>query len=174
MSGLVARGEDEAVGRLFSASMHITWSWLSPSVLRNYLARADVGVNPSQYQALVLIAAAGPVRLSEVAAGAGMTASNASKVVNDLVGAGLVTRTVPTTDRRVTLLAATEEGRRAVGDLERVGRQMLAERLDGFTADEVDVLGRLLERLASVTEGWTSSLSEIDGEELDQEGEGAA
>ncbi len=158
----------EAVGRLFTAALHVTWSWMSPSVVRNYLQRANVGVGPSQYQALVVIAGDGPVRLGDVAARSGMTPSNASKIVTELVDAGLITRRVPSSDRRVTLLETTAAGRRAVEDLGRVGCQMLAERLDGFTLDEVDTLGRLMERLAAVTDGWTSTL------DMDEEGEGAA
>jgi len=152
---------------------------MSPSVVRNYLQRADVGIGPSQYQALVVIAGDGPVRLRDVAARTGMTPSNASKIVTELVDAGLVTRRVPSSDRRVTLLEPTSGGLRAVEDLGRVGRQMLAERLEGFGPDEVDTLGRLMERLASATDGWTSTLenedlSTLENEDMDQKGEGAA
>jgi DNA-binding MarR family transcriptional regulator len=165
----------DPVARLFGATLHLTWSWMSPSVVRNYLQRANLGLGTSQYQALVVIAGSGPVRLREVASGARMTASNASKIVTELVDAGLVTRTVPSTDRRVTLLEPTPAGRAAVENLERVGRLMLAERLEGFEPSEVDLLGRLLERLAAATDGWTRSLEpEPQGDELDDEGEGAA
>jgi len=190
------RNQADAVRRLFAASLHITWSWMSPSVVRNYLHRANVGVGPSQYQALVVIAGDGPVRLRDVAARTGMTPSNASKIVTELVDAGLVTRRVPSTDRRVTLLETTPGGRRAVENLGRVGRQMLAERLEGFAPEEVDTLGRLMERLASATDGWTSTLDDegiptwgnegiptlgsqsgfptLGNEGMDEEGEGAA
>ncbi|MHB1912295.1 MAG: MarR family winged helix-turn-helix transcriptional regulator [Acidimicrobiales bacterium] len=186
----------DAVRRLFAAAQHITWSWMSPSVVRNYLHRANVGVGPSQYQALVVIAGDGPVRLRDVATRTGMTPSNASKIVTELVDAGLVTRRVPSSDRRVTLLEPTNGGRRAVEDLGRVGRQMLAERLEGFGPDEVDTLGRLMERLALATDGWTSTLENEaistlgnedistlgdedistlgDEDDMDEKGEGAA
>ncbi|HVA44539.1 MAG TPA: MarR family winged helix-turn-helix transcriptional regulator [Acidimicrobiales bacterium] len=171
--------QDDAVRRLFAAALHITWSWMSPPVVRDYLRRASVGVGPSQYQALVVIAGDGPVRLRDVAARTGMTSSNASKIVTELVDAGLVTRRVPTSDRRVTLLEPTDGGRRAVESLGRVGRQMLAERLEGFEPDEVDILGRLLERLVAATDGWTSTLenedrSTLDNEDMEEKGEGAA
>lgn len=168
---VVGVDEADAVGRLFAAALHITWSWMSPSVVRNYLDRASVGVGPSQYQALVVIAGGGPVMLRDVAARTGMTASNASKIVTELVDSGLVTRRVPSSDRRVTLLEPTAAGRRAVEDLGRVGRQMLAERLEGFEPEEIERLGRLLERLVAATDGWTSTLDQ--GEQYDK-GEGAA
>jgi DNA-binding MarR family transcriptional regulator len=165
----------DPVARLFGATLHLTWSWMSPSVVRNYLQRANLGLGTSQYQALVVIAGSAPVRLRDVASGARMTASNASKIVTELVDAGLVTRRVPSTDRRVTLLEPTPAGREAVQNLEKVGRLMLAERLEGFEPSEVDLLGRLLERLAAATDGWTRSLEpEPPGDELDEEGEGAA
>ena len=170
-----ASGPDP-VARLFGATLHLTWSWMSPSVVRNYLQRADLGLGQSQYQALVVIAGSAPVRLRDVASGARMTPSNASKIVTELVDAGLVTRRVPSSDRRVTLLEPTAAGQAAVADLERVGRLMLAERLEGFEPAEIEVLGRLLERLATATDGWTRSLEpEAAGsDELEDEGEGAA
>lgn len=174
-AALGASGAMDPVARLFGATLHLTWSWMSPSVVRNYLQRANLGLGTSQYQALVVIAGSAPVRLREVASGARMTASNASKIVTELVDAGLVTRRVPSTDRRVTLLEPTAAGRAAVENLERVGRLMLAERLEGFEASEVDLLGRLLERLAAATDGWTRSLEPVSlGDELEEEGEGAA
>jgi DNA-binding MarR family transcriptional regulator len=174
-----ARPGVDPVARLFGATLHLTWSWMSPWVVRNYLQRSDLGLGTSQYQALVVIAGTAPIRLRDVADGARMTPSNASKIVNELVEAGLVTRRVPSSDRRVTLLEPTAAGRRAVENLERVGRQMLAERLEGFEPSEVEVLGRLLERLAAATDGWTRSLEPVralnDRDDPDEEqGEGAA
>lgn len=148
----------EDLDRLFRSALRLTWSWMSPQVLRSYVERAGAGIEPGQYQTLVFIGGAGPVRLRDLAAGTAMTASNASKIVAELVDAGLVTRTVPRTDRRVTLLEVTPAGRRAVDRLEAVGRQMLAERLEGFSEAEVAVLGSLLGRLADATAGWSSTL----------------
>lgn len=146
------------VGRLFRAAFDLTRSWMSPEVMRSYMERAGVGVEPGQYQALLAVAGSGPLRLRDLAEVTGMTPSNASKIVAELVDAGLVNRTVPSTDRRVTLLQVTPAGRAAVSELERIGHVMLSERLAGFSAEEITTLGQLLERLARATTGWTSTL----------------
>lgn len=163
---------DEVLSDLFGATMRLAASWMTPAVLRSYLARADAGVAPSQYQTLRLVAALGPVRLRDLAEATSMTASNASKIVAELVGAGMVTRTVPASDRRVTLLEATPTGRRAVQHLDRVGQDMLRERLSDFTSAEVDTLARLLGRLADATAGWAHTLE--DGAAGDRRDEGDA
>jgi len=160
-------GEDgaapDAVGHLFEATMRLAASWTSPQVLRSYVERSESGVQPGQYQTLRTVGAAGPIRLGDLAAATAMTPSNASKIVAELVDAGLVTRTVPRSDRRVTLIELTATGQRAVRQLDRVGRDMLRERLSQFRPDEVDALAGLLGRLADATSGWLRSLDDAPG-----------
>ena len=168
MGGRLDEGRQAEVGRLFGATHRLTRAWTSPQVMRSYLERADVGIDPSQYPVLLHVGAAGPVRLRDVASATNMTPSNASKIVTELVDAGLVERTVPHSDRRVTLLEATAAGHRAIDRLRLVGTEMLFERLDGFDPGEVASLARLMERLAAAAAGWAASLSG-DGRE-----EGAA
>lgn len=138
--------------------------------MRSYMERADVGVEPGQYQVLLATAGSGPLRLRDLAEATGMTPSNASKIVAELVDAGLVARRVPSSDRRVTLLDVTPAGRMAVAELEKVGHVMLSERLALFSEEEVATLGRLLERLARVTTGWASTLGTGAGPAGGEEG----
>jgi DNA-binding MarR family transcriptional regulator len=175
MGGRGAEGPDD-VERLFSATHRLTRAWTSPLVMRSYLERADAGIDPSHYPVLLQIGAAGPVRLGDVAGATDMTASNASKLVAELVDAGLVERTVPRTDRRVTLLEATPAGRTAINRLRQVGTEMLSERLVGFSAGEIATLALLMERLAGAAAGWASRLTDnpdTDSSSTDRE-EGAA
>lgn len=151
--------EPEAASRVFHSIIRLMDGWTAPPVMRAYLSRAGVAIDPTDFQALLYIGNAGPVKLRDVAAGTNMTASNASKIVADLVAAGLVARRVPDHDRRVTLLEVTEEGREAVVRLNRAGREMTADRLAGFSAAEVDTLAQLLGRLASDVAAWASELT---------------
>ena len=150
-------GEAE-VAELFQATMRLAASWTTPQVLRNYVGRSGSGIQPGQYQTPRTVGAAGPIRLRDLADATAMTPGNASKIVAELVDAGLVTRRVPRNDRRVTLIELTESGRAAVERLDQVGRAMLEERLSEFTAAEVDVLAALLVRLADATTGWLRTL----------------
>ena len=177
MGGKQIEARDD-VERLFSATHRLTRAWTSPLVMRSYLERADVGIDPSHYSVLLQIGAAGPVRLGDVAGATDMTPSNASKIVAELVDAGLVERTVPRSDRRVTLLEATPAGRTAIDRLRQVGTEMLSERLVGFTAEEIATVAHLMERLAGAAAGWASRLSadNLNTESLntDNRQEGAA
>jgi len=141
--------------------MRLAASWTAPQVLRTYVDRADSGVQPGQHQTLRMVGAAGPIRLGDLAASTAMTPSNASKIVAELVDAGLVTRTVPRSDRRVTLIELTPSGRRVVERLDQVGREMLEERLSDFSPEEVDALAGLLARLADATTGWLRTLEAV-------------
>ena len=161
------------MAELFEATMRLAASWTAPQVLRDYVARSGAGIQPGQYQTLRTVGASGPIRLGDLAAATAMTPGNASKIVAELVEAGLVTRTVPRTDRRVTLIELTEDGRTAVTRLDDIGRAMLNERLSEFSPAEVDSLAELLVRLADATTGWLRTLDSSEGR-LDEAAEGDA
>lgn len=157
------RGEQEThdradVAGVFDSLFRLTFLWAARPVTRRYLERAGVGVEPTHHLVLRAIRGAGPLRLGEVAALSGMTPSNASKVVAELVDGGLVSRRVPRDDRRVTLLELTEAGAYAVSRMEEVGAEMLGERLVDFAPDEVAELRRLLAQLADRVEAWSATL----------------
>jgi len=121
----------------------------------------------SQRYVLERIVEAGPIRLNDVAEATAMTPSNASKIVEVLVQVGAVERTVPAGDRRVTLLAATQEGRELIVRLEGVDLSFLSDRLEVFADDEVAALAVLLGRFAEVVEDWSAdptALSMHEGE----------
>ena len=160
----VVAHDGAAVGDLFDALARLTFSWAARPVARLYLDRAGVPIEPTHHVVLRYIGVSGPLRLSDLAALANMTPSNASKVVADLVDAGLVSRRIPRDDRRVTLLELTGEGGGALGRLQETGSAMLAERLSSFSPEEVDDLRGLLGRLADEVEAWTSTLSREPGD----------
>jgi len=75
--------------------------------------RAEVGIPGTWYEALVEIAfAGGTMRMNEFAEETTLTKSGATRFVDRLEAAGLVTREACPTDRRASYLVLTEEGRR--------------------------------------------------------------
>ena len=175
------RGEADGGGRtpvaeLYDSTFRLVSSWTTRTVTQLLYARAGIGIGPIQHVVLRQAQAAGPLKLGRLAALTGMTASNASKVVTDLVDAGMLRREVPDDDRRVTLLQVTAEGRGALVALERTGGEMLGERLASFTPVEVDDLRHLLSRLADEVESWGAQLVEggdggIVGDPGDEQGD---
>lgn len=71
------------------------------------------GVTLPQYRMLVVLGN-GPTNLTNLAAHLDVAASTALRMVDRLATAGLVERTVPPDNRRVTRLALTATGRRTV------------------------------------------------------------
>lgn len=156
-----AEDGSSSVGELYESTFRLVTSWTSRPVTQLLERRAGVGLGPIQHVALRQVARAGPLKLGRLAALTGMTASNASKVVAELVDAGLVRREVPDDDRRVTLLEVTAEGLAALDAFGRAGGEMLGERLASFAPGEVDDLRRLLGRLADLVEAWGAHLVEV-------------
>jgi DNA-binding MarR family transcriptional regulator len=150
-----------SVADLYESTFRLVSSWTARPVTQMLSRRAGVGLGPIQHVALRQVARAGPLKLGQLAGLTGMTASNASKVVADLVDAGLVRREVPDDDRRVTLLEVTADGLDALDALGRAGGEMLGERLASFAPEEVDDLRRLLGRLADLVEAWGAQLVEV-------------
>jgi len=75
--------------------------------------RAEVGIPGTWYEALVEIAfAGGTMKMNEFAEETTLTKSGATRFVDRLEAAGLVTREACPTDRRASYLVLTEEGRR--------------------------------------------------------------
>lgn len=105
-------------------------------------------ITPSQLQLLRLMSRNGEHMLSEVAEFLGVTPPAASKHVDRLEAFGLVRRQRSLADRRVTLLSASEEGRRVVERYDALAREHLGVVLSGFEPREIEGLSSLLERFA--------------------------
>jgi DNA-binding MarR family transcriptional regulator len=100
----------------------------------------------SAYLLLGRIVAAGPTRLSALADGLGLDLSTISRQVHALEAAGLVGRTTESTDRRASLIAATERGREIYNRNSAVQQAALRDLLSDWTDAERDEFARLLTR----------------------------
>ncbi|MGH9228678.1 MAG: MarR family winged helix-turn-helix transcriptional regulator [Acidimicrobiales bacterium] len=112
--------------RLASARLH-----------RRLRQEADAGLSPSQQSALGTIDARGPLTLGDLAAAEHVTPPTITKVIARLEEEGLVHRTVDASDRRVTRVSATREGRRRLEHSRARRNAFLAVRLRELGPDAV-------------------------------------
>ena len=107
----------------------------------------ESGLSAPRLSALSVIIYRGPISLTELAKAEGVTAPTMTRLVQALVRAGLVEKSVLQTDNRVVLLRATTAGRRTL-DVARANRlaalEALLERLD---ANDAAVVARAVEAL---------------------------
>lgn len=105
------------------------------------------GLSAPRMSALSVVAFAGPVSLTELAAAEQVRPPTMSRIVDALVEAGLVTRETAPDDRRSVRIAATAAGRR----LMEAGRERriraLVRRLEQFSDYERRALARGVELL---------------------------
>lgn len=104
-------------------------------------------------QALALEAVGdGARQVSEVARRAYAHVSSASRVIDQLVTAGLVTRDPDPDDRRAVLLDVTVDGRAMLDELETVRTRILGRVIERLDEEEVEDLNRVICRLADAIE----------------------
>lgn len=97
--------------------------------VRSLAATGDV-VTVSQLRVLMLVAGRPGVNVADVATELGVHRSNATRVVDRLQRAGLLTRVPDPGDRRRLLVALTGDGRRLVADVDEHRRSEIACVLD--------------------------------------------
>jgi DNA-binding MarR family transcriptional regulator len=135
--------DEEFVDAFLSASRALV------AVAARSLADLGEDVTLPQYRALVVLAARGPQRAVDLAAGLGVTPSTASRMIERLVRKRLVRRTRTQEDRRTLRVQLTEAGRQIVAqvtmrrreEIERIlaltptrGRKTLTDALQAFAA----------------------------------------
>jgi DNA-binding MarR family transcriptional regulator len=114
--------------------------------------RATSRVTPSQLAVLVTVDAHGPLTLGEIASRENMRAPSASRIVAALEQQAMVTRQTDPTDRRVSLIDVSREGRSFVAEHREWGRSWIAGRVEALDADEVDRIRAALPALERLLE----------------------
>ena len=99
---------------------------------------------------LFVLAERGPLRMGDLARA--MSASNAgvSGLVDRMSERGLVVRTPSPDDRRVLVVDLTDAGREALTPASRAAAQIMDELVEGFSDDEVAVVARWLQHVATL------------------------
>jgi DNA-binding MarR family transcriptional regulator len=150
----------EHVVKLLNSWIRSELAFRGRQVYRLHTAEDGTGIDRVRYLILRQLFHGGPRRLSDLADAVTLTPSHASRVVDSLVKQGLVDRTVPDGDRRVTLLSVSDDGRALMEVIDAQARRLIAERLAcaGFTQAEAARFGEYLERFADETERWAASV----------------
>jgi DNA-binding MarR family transcriptional regulator len=129
---------------------------LAVARLTRRLRRPGLGeLTPSQLSALATISQRMPVRLCDLAAREGVSASTLSRLVDQLEERGMVRRVRDSRDARSSQVSVTAEGARLLEDLRRNGANLILHALQSLPdAERSAVLAALpaLERLADQAE----------------------
>lgn len=108
----------------------------------------DLDLTVGQLKTLYVAAAAGPIRMSELAVRLGTAASTTSEVVERLVQLELLERTDDPSDRRQVLVRATPGARERLDRINELGRDRLRELLVTLPgADDLATIERAIHLL---------------------------
>jgi DNA-binding MarR family transcriptional regulator len=142
-------GEDEARLRRFLRFSHIFSASVQEIIGDRCLSQSSGhSITLSQLHLLKLVADNGGHKVSDAAALLGISSPAATKCIDKLERLGLLARIPCRTDRRATMLEASEDGRTVVREFERIRAQQLMPLIDDFSPLEVDRLTDLMERFA--------------------------
>jgi len=113
------------------------------------LEELGAAVPPAQMRALLIIGGAGSLNLSRLAEALGASASAASRLVDRMQAAGLLTRDRAAASRREIVLVPTESGLRLAEWVRGRRRAALSQVLQAMTPDGRAALARGLRELAA-------------------------
>jgi DNA-binding MarR family transcriptional regulator len=105
------------------------------------------GLSAPRLSALSVVIYRGPISLTELAKAEGVTAPTMTRLVQALVRAGLVEKSVAEIDYRVVLLRATEAGRRTLDRARARRLAALEELLQRLGPEETAVIERAISAL---------------------------
>ena len=109
------------------------------------------GLSGPRLSALSVIVFNGPLSLAELAAAEQVRAPTMTRLVDALVGLGLVTRETSAEDRRRVSIAATEAGRALLDEGRRRRVAAIAERLGRLAESERRALERGIELIEQIS-----------------------
>ena len=101
---------DHPVGDVAAARALLDTGRMLLGITLRAVAAAPVPLTVQQHRVLVMIAADGPRRVGALATDLGVNQSNASRIVDRLVGQGLTHRVRDPKDARASLVGLTDEG----------------------------------------------------------------
>jgi DNA-binding MarR family transcriptional regulator len=112
--------------------------WDSPAFQGDILAKTGESIDQQSHATLRHLLAWGPMRPTALANALGTGASHVSKIVRRLEVDGWVRRTTDPSDGRATLITLTPAGEVAAHGVYELGDRMIAEVLDGWSANDVE------------------------------------
>ena len=136
---------EAAVDRVLAAYERFH-AWLTREHAPDFL---ELALTLAQLRTLYLVAAAGPMRMSELAEQLGTAPSTATGVVDGLVGLGLVARHPDPADRRHVHVAATPAAHARLEAFFELGRGRLRDLLSNIRSEsDLVTIERAIELLA--------------------------
>ena len=120
--------------------------------LTRRLRSARGGLSHSLLSTLVSVAKHGPLRLADLAQAELVSAPSITRLIAELEGKLLVSRTPDPADGRASLIQVTDAGLEAVQVARRVRQRMVAELLEPLSADEVASIEAALPALERLIE----------------------
>ncbi|WP_369371202.1 MarR family winged helix-turn-helix transcriptional regulator [Promicromonospora sp. Populi] len=123
--------------------------WESPGLQSEILTSSGEPIDQPAHQALRHLAAAQPMRPSDLAQAMGTGASNVSKIVRRLEEGGFVVRERDPEDTRSTLIALTPQGVSAAHHIYDLGDDMIAQVLVGWSQRDVSRFTELTKRFVT-------------------------
>ncbi len=120
----------------------------SKSIRRAYdLLFAEIGLNLSEACLLEYVVEHGPMSQTQVAERIGMGRAPAGTIVDNLSNRSLLRRTPDSTDRRVWLLTATDEGNKLAERIGEVDKGLRTQMRKGLSQVERELLADILIRI---------------------------
>ncbi|MGW0630896.1 MarR family winged helix-turn-helix transcriptional regulator [Streptomyces sp. NPDC002758] len=117
-------------------------------IQKRHLEQRDLGITPAQSRLLRTLAHFGsPPRMADLAAFLEVVPRAVTTLVDGLEASGKVCRVPDPTNRRVTRIELTDDGRRTLGELRAARRSAAEEILAPLTAEQREQLGGLLDTL---------------------------
>jgi len=111
----------------------------------------EAGMSASRLSALSVIVFAGPISLADLATAEHVRPPTMSRIVENLVQDGLVTRDADPSDRRMVRIAATDAGRAVLDDGRARRVHAIGGRLEKLADSERRALYRGLELMERIT-----------------------
>ncbi|MFI5688776.1 MarR family winged helix-turn-helix transcriptional regulator [Streptomyces sp. NPDC051636] len=117
-------------------------------IQKRHLEQRDLGITPAQSRLLRTLAHYGsPPRMADLAERLEVVPRAVTTLVDGLEASGRVRRVPDPTNRRVTRIELTDEGRETLGELRGARRAAAKEILAPLTEEQREVLGGLLDTL---------------------------
>jgi len=128
---------------------------LLPTLPRELL---NLDLTMPQLKVVLLIFLSGPVRMSTIASGLGVSLATATGVIDRLVERDIVSRRGRPEDRRVVLCHLSENGHKLVDELWQSSRNRSKELLEAIDAPNLLLLAQALEALLKAAMATTEGL----------------
>jgi DNA-binding MarR family transcriptional regulator len=160
MSTHHATATDESIDAITDALL--TASRLLVAISARSIAQVDETITIPQFRALVILSNRGPMNLATLSGLLGVQASATGRMVDRLVGAGLIDRLPHPTSRRELLAALTNRGRQVVRQVTTHRRAEIADIVEKMRPPERRGLVRALNVFATAGGEPAAHVEDID------------